>query len=36
MKLSDFINETEFTESLINGEIVACYAKASEYQSNED
>ncbi len=36
MKLSDFINETEFTESLENGEVVACCCKAHEYKSKED
>ncbi len=36
MKLSDFINETEFQESLGNGEVVAFYCKAKEYKSKED
>ncbi len=36
MKLSDFINETEFEELASNGIMVGCYAKAREYKSNED
>ena len=36
MKLSDFINETDFAELTSDGVIVGGYCKASEYQNKED
>lgn len=35
MILSDFINETEFTELIDDGVIVCCCCKAHEYKSKE-